>query len=104
MWSKIKKVMGIVTPVALEFVPAKFLPVAKTVYAGVVSAEKSGERGETKLAIAMRYATLLLPGIAEAVEKITNREVVDQEALTKALEHLASFMVQIEKAVGKRPS
>ena len=103
MWSRIKRIIGVAGPVALEFVPAKFLPVAKTVYAGVTNAEKSGESGETKLAIAMRYATLLLPGIAEAVEKITNREVVDQGALTKALEHLASFMVQITKAVGRKP-
>ena len=103
MWSRIKRIIGVAGPVALEFVPAKFLPAARTVYAGVVNAEKSGESGETKLTIAMRYATLLLPGIAEAVEKITNREVVDQEALTKALEHLASFMVQITKAVGRKP-
>ena len=104
MWSKIKRIIGVAGPVALEFVPAKFAPVAKTVYAGVVNAEKAGGSGETKLAIAMRYATLLLPGIAEAVEKITGREVVDQDALAKALEHLASFQVQIEKAVGKRPA
>ena len=103
MWSKIKKVIGIVTPVALEFVPAKFLPVAKTVYAGVTNAEAAGGSGETKLATAMRYATMVLPAIADVVEKITGREVVDQEALTKALEHLASFMVQITKAVGRKP-
>lgn len=104
MWSRIKRIIGVAGPVALEFVPAKFLPVAKTVYAGVTNAEAAGGSGETKLATAMRYATMVLPAIAEAVEKITGREVVDQEALAKALEHLASFMVQIEKAVGKRPA
>jgi hypothetical protein len=51
----------------------------------------------------MRYAKLLLPAIAETVEKITGREVVDEVALASALEHLASFQVQITKAVGKRP-
>ena len=104
MWSRIKRIIGVAGPVALEFVPAKFEGVARTVYAGVTNAEAAGGSGETKLATAMRYATMVLPAIVEAVEKITNREVVNQEALTKALEHLASFMVQIEKAVGKRPS
>ena len=103
MWSRIKRIIGVAGPVALEFVPAKFEGVARTVYAGVTNAEAAGGTAETKLATAMRYATLLLPGIAEAVEKITGREVVDQEALTKALEHLASFMVQITKAVGRKP-
>ena len=104
MWSRIKRIIGVAGPVALEFVPAKFEGVARTVYAGVQNAEAAGGSGETKLAVAMRYATMVLPAIVEAVEKITGREVVDQDALTKALEHLASFMVQIEKAVGKRPA
>lgn len=104
MWSKIKRVLGVVTPVAMEFVPAKFEGVARTVYAGVTNAEAAGGTGEKKLAAAMRYATMLLPAIAETVEKITGREVVDEAALKSALEHLASFQVQITKAVGRKPS
>ena len=103
MWSRIKRIIGVAGPVALEFVPAKFEGVARTVYAGVQNAEAAGGTAETKLAIAMRYAKLLLPAIAETVEKITGREVADEVALASALEHLASFQVQITKAVGKRP-
>lgn len=104
MWSKIKRVLGVVTPVALEFVPAKFKPVAQTVYAGVVNAEAAGGSGQEKLTKALHYSSMVLPAIVEAVEKITGREVVDEVALKSALEHLASFQVQITKAVGKRPS
>lgn len=103
MWSRIKRIIGVAGPVALEFVPAKFEGVARTVYAGVQNAEAAGGTGETKLAAAMRYAKLLLPAIAETVEKITGREVVDEVALASALEHLASFQVQITKAVGRKP-
>ena len=103
MWSRIKRIIGVAGPVALEFVPAKFEGVARTVYAGVTNAEAAGGSGETKLATAMRYATMVLPAIAEAVEKITGREVVDEAALASALEHLASFQVQITKAVGRKP-
>lgn len=103
MWSKIKRVLGVVTPVAMEFVPASFKGVAQTVYAGVVNAEASGGTGKEKLTKALHYSSMVLPAIAEAVEKITGKEVVDEAALKSALEHLASFQVQITKAVGKRP-
>jgi hypothetical protein len=103
MWSRIKRIIGVAGPVALEFVPAKFEPVARTVYAGVQNAEAAGGTAETKLAIAMRYVKLLLPAIAETVEKITGKDVVDEVALASALEHLASFQVQITKAVGRKP-
>jgi len=98
----LKKAMGVVTPVAMQFVPPEFAGVAKTVYAGVMTAEAAGGTGATKLAKALHYATMALPEIVNVVEKMTSREVIDQEALKKALEHLASFMVQIHKAVGKR--
>lgn len=104
MWRKIKRAVGLAVPIALEFAPAKFEGVARTVYAGVQNAERTGGTGETKLTVAMRYVRLLLPAIAETVEKITGKEVVDEVALAKALEHLASFQVQIEKAVGVKPS
>lgn len=100
----LKKTLGVITPVAMQFVPSQFAGVARTVYAGVVNAESAGGTGQQKLAKALNYATLALPAIVDVIEKITGREVVDQDALKKALEHLASFQVQISKAVGHRPA
>lgn len=100
----LKQTLGVVTPVAMRFVPSQFAGVAKTVYAGVMHAEAAGGTGATKLAKALHYATMALPEIVAVVENISGKEVIDQEALKKALEHLASFQVQICKAVGQRPA
>lgn len=104
MWRKIKRAIGVAVPIALEFAPAKFDEVARTVYAGVQNAEAAGGSGATKLAVAMRYSTMMLPEIAVEVERICGRRVIDREALTEALAHLTQFFVQIEKAVGVKPS
>lgn len=100
----LKKTLGVITPVAMQFVPSQFASVARTVYAGVVNAESAGGTGQEKLTKALSYATVALPAIVDVVEKITGKEVIDQDALKKALEHLASFQVQISKAVGHRPA
>lgn len=103
-WDWLRKVKNFGVPVALQFVPGPFQGVARTVYAGVRNAELAGGSGEAKLEMAMNYAGMMLPAIARVVERITGREVVDEQALTDALAHLTQFFVAIEKCVGVKPS
>ncbi len=102
-WKWLRKIGKVGVPIALLFVPGPFQAVARTIYAGVQNAEAAGGSGAEKLAMAMRYSTMMLPQIAAEVERVCGRQVVNEEALTEALAHLAQFFVMIEKAVGVKP-
>ena len=71
------------------------VPFASTAYY-LTEAVKLGGSDKLKAAV--------LPQIAAEVERVCGRQVVNEEALTEALAHLAQFFVMIEKAVGVKPS
>jgi hypothetical protein len=90
-------------PIALLFVPAPFQAVAQTVYNAIVAAESAGGAGPEKLQNAMRTLEWSAPLIAREIERITGKDIVDEEALADAMQKLAEFQVLITKAVGGKP-
>jgi hypothetical protein len=104
MWGWLKKVANHGVPIAVQLIPGSFRPVADVVYNGVRNAEMAGGTGPEKLSCAMRYITLMIPAISLLLRRITGREVVNEQALVRALKHLAEFFVLIEKCVGVKPS
>lgn len=105
-WGWLKKIgrgAKVVAPWALLFVPAPFNAVAQTVWNAVVAAEQAGGSGPDKLGNAMNSLAWSAPLIAREVERLTGKEIVDEEALAEAVEKLAEFQVKITKAVGGKP-
>jgi hypothetical protein len=105
-WGWIKKLgRGVKTaaPIALMFTPPPFNALAQTVYSAVTVAEQAGGTGPEKLQNAMRTLEWSAPLIAREVERITGRDVVNEEALADAMQKLAEFQVLIAKAVGGKP-
>jgi|688.fasta_scaffold03352_26 hypothetical protein len=105
-WGWLKKLgRGVKTaaPIALMFTPPPFQAVAQTVYSAIVAAESAGGAGPEKLQNAMRTLEWSAPLIAREVERITGRDVVNEEALADAMQKLAEFQVLIVKAVGGKP-
>lgn len=106
MWGWLKRIgrgVKAVAPIALLFVPAPFQAVAQTVYNAIVAAEQAGGSGPDKLTNAMRTLEWSAPLIAREIERLTGKEIVDEEALGNAISKLAEFQVLITKAVGGTP-
>jgi hypothetical protein len=105
-WGWLKKLgRGVKTaaPIALMFTPPPFQAVAQTVYNAVLTAEQAGGAGPEKLQNAMRTLEWSAPLIAREVERVTGKEIIDEEALADAMQKLAEFQVLITKAVGGKP-
>jgi hypothetical protein len=90
-------------PIALMFTPPPFHALAQTVYSAVTAAEQAGGSGPEKLQNAMRTLEWSAPLIAREVERLTGKEIIDEEALADAMQKLAEFQVLITKAVGGKP-
>ena len=92
-----------VAPIALMFTPPPFNALGQTVYNAIVAAEQAGGSGPDKLNNAMRTLEWSAPLIAREIERITGKDIVDEEALGDAIQKLAEFQVLISKAVGSKP-
>jgi hypothetical protein len=105
-WGWLKKLgrgVKAVAPIALMFTPPPFNALGQTVYNAIVAAEQAGGAGPDKLNNAMRTLEWSAPLIAREVERITGKDIVDEEALGDAMQKLAEFQVLITKAVGGKP-
>lgn len=105
-WGWLKKLgrgVKAAAPIALLFTPPPFNALGQTVFNAVVAAEQAGGSGPDKLANAMKTLEWSAPLIAREVERITEKEIVNEEALADAMQKLAEFQVLITKAVGGNP-
>ena len=105
-WGWIKKLgrgVKAAAPIALMFTPPPFNALGQTVYNAVLAAEQAGGAGPEKLQNAMRTLEWSAPLIAREVERVTGKEIVNEEALADAMQKLAEFQVLITKAVGGKP-
>ena len=108
-WGWLKKLgrgAQAIAPIALMFVPVPFQPIAATVWRAIAKAEADlgDKRGPEKLTAALETLSFSAPLIAADMERITGKELVDEDALGKAIEKLAEFQVLVTKAFGGKPA
>jgi hypothetical protein len=105
-WGWLKKLgrgVKAAAPIALMFTPPPFNALGQTVYNAVLAAEQAGGAGPEKLQHAMKTLEWSAPLIAREVERVTGKEIVNEDALADAMQKLAEFQVLIAKAVGGKP-
>lgn len=108
-WNWLKKVgrgAQAIAPIALMFVPAPFAPIASTVWRAIAKAEADlgDKKGPEKLQAALQTLSFSAPMIVSEMERLTGKDVVDEEAMGGAIEKMAEFQVLITKAFGSKPT
>ena len=108
-WNWLKKLgrgAQAIAPIALMFVPAPFAPIASTVWRAIAKAEADlgDKRGPEKLQAALQTLSFSAPMIVSEMERLTGKDVVDEEAMGGAIEKMAEFQVLVSKAFGSKPT
>jgi hypothetical protein len=108
-WNWLKKVgrgAQAIAPIALMFVPAPFAPIASTVWRAIAKAEADlgDKKGPEKLQAALQTLSFSAPLIVSEMERLTGKDVVDEEAMGGAIEKMAEFQVLVTKAFGSKPT
>ena len=108
-WNWLKKVgrgAQAIAPIALMFVPAPFAPIASTVWRAIAKAEADlgDKKGPEKLQAALQTLSFSAPMIVAEMERLTGKDVVDEEAMGGAIEKMAEFQVLVTKAFGSKPT
>jgi hypothetical protein len=108
-WNWLKKVgrgAQAIAPIALMFVPAPFAPIASTVWRAIAKAEADlgDKKGPEKLQAALQTLSFSAPLIVSEMERLTGKDVVDEEAMGGAIEKMAEFQVLLTKAFGSKPT
>ena len=108
-WGWLKKLgrgAQAIAPIALMFVPAPFQPIASTVWRAIAKAEADlgDKRGPEKLQAALETLSFSAPLIVSEMERLTGKDVVDEESMGRAIEKMAEFQVLVTKAFGGKPT